>query len=176
MPSYFVLTLITMIGHMKSECKINVNHDRLALNAPSIDHLCKTILFENTKWSSLSDNIYDPKNSKYYFVIVQYVDKINSTKLNNFIRSELGESLFSRKHYNLRVTPEEKALELTGFIKNAVCPIGSVQKIPLIITEKISKLDPPIACLGAGHPDYKLIIPFPELVEITNATIADLSY
>lgn len=120
--------------------------------------------------------MYDQKNSKYYFVIVQYVDKIHSTKLNNYIRSELGGSTISRKHYNLRVTSEDKALELTGFIRNAVCPIGSIQKIPLIITEKISKLDPPITCLGAGHPDYKLIIPFSELVEITNATIADLSY
>ena len=120
--------------------------------------------------------MYDQKNSKYYFVIVQYIDKIQSTKLNNYVRSDLGGSLLSRKHFNLRVASEDDALELTGFIKNAVCPIGSIQKIPLIITEKISKLDPPITCLGAGHPDYKLIIPLSELVQITNASIADLSY
>ncbi len=162
---------------MKNACNSPITYQkRLAINAPSIDHLCKTVLFENTKWLSTLDDAYDARNSKYYFVIVQYTDKIQSTKLNNYIRSEMGGSAVSRKHYNLRVASEDKALELTGFIKNAVCPIATHQKIPLIITENVSKLDPPIICLGSGHPDYKLLIPFIELVSITNATIADLSY
>ncbi len=148
----------------------------LALNAPSVNHLCKTVLFENTKWNPSLADPFDHRNSQYYFVIVQYTDKIQSTKLNNFIRCELGNSQVSRKNYNLRVTSEDKALELTGFIKNGVCPIGSLTKIPVIITQNISKLHPLVVCLGAGHPDYKLIIPFQELVNQTSAWIADLSY
>jgi hypothetical protein len=148
----------------------------LALSAPSIVHLCKTVLFENTKWESSFADPLDRRNSKYYFVVVQYVDKIQSTKLNNFVRCDLGSSQASRKKYNLRVTSEDNALEITGFIKNGVCPIGSKQKIPVIITQNISKLDPQIVYLGAGHPDYKIKIPFQELVNLTSASIADLSY
>ena len=104
-----------MIGHMKNVCMYFSLRCSLALNAPSVNHLCKTVLFENTKWKSSLADPFDHRNSKYYFVIVQYIDKIQSTKLNNFIRCELGNSQVSRKNYNLRVTSEDKALD--------VCPI-----------------------------------------------------
>ena len=39
------------------------------LVAPSINHLCKSVIFENTRCSQ--DSIEDPLNSKYYCVITQ---------------------------------------------------------------------------------------------------------
>lgn len=99
---------------------------RLALNAPSEAHLCKSILFVNTRYQQgPAQSIWDPINAQYYLVIVQYVDKINTQKLNNYVHSTLGGSQVSKKKYNMRLAPEEKAEELTGFIRNGVCPLGT---------------------------------------------------
>ncbi len=56
--------------------------------------------------------------------MVQYIDKINSQKLNNFVQTELGGGKLGRKKYNFRLAPEDIAAELTGFIRNGVSPLG----------------------------------------------------
>lgn len=44
---------------------------RSCLKAASIDHLCKSIIMENTKAHPSVDGWSDPNNSKYYVVILQ---------------------------------------------------------------------------------------------------------
>lgn len=93
------------------------------LNAPSEHHLCKTVVFENTKWREDLDPA-DPSTARYIMVfssliaenkvIVQYTDKINSQKLNNYVRS-LNPTPRPRKYFNMRVTAPETALEITGY-------------------------------------------------------------
>lgn len=101
---------------------------RLTLKAPTIDHLCKSILFENTRYTLLdeSSDPLDPANSRFYLVVVQYTDKINSQKLNNYVQHELGGGKLGRKKYNFRLAPEDSAAELTGFIRNGVSPFGEL--------------------------------------------------
>lgn len=49
----------------------DLDYRRSCLQAPSIEHLCKTIVFENTKAHPSVDGCKNPSNSKYYCVIVQ---------------------------------------------------------------------------------------------------------
>jgi hypothetical protein len=96
----------------------------LVLKAPTLHHLCKSILFENTRYhQGTFQSELDPRNSRYYLVVVQYTDKISTQKLLNFVR-ELGGCQIARKKYNFRLADQDKAAELTGFIKNGVCPFG----------------------------------------------------
>ena len=126
---------------------------RQALDAPSIDHLCKSVVFENTKWKE--DDPNDPSSVRYIMVVVQYVDKINSQKLNNYVRA-LMEPPRSRKNFNMRVTGGDVALDLTGYSPGGINPFGLKTPLPIYITCNIDKLDPPIFYLGGGHVDWKV--------------------
>ena len=53
------------------------------LGAPSTSYLCKTIVFENTAYDAKFEGPFYPK---YIAVMVQYVSKINTEKLNKEIR------------------------------------------------------------------------------------------
>ncbi|CAG8533063.1 2167_t:CDS:2, partial [Gigaspora rosea] len=141
------------------------------LVAPSIDHLCKSVIFENTR--CIHDNIDDPLNSKYYCVIVQYVGSINTQKLMNFVRGLKNKSI-SKKNYNFRVADAEKSIELTGFENNGVSPIGMNQKLPIIVAKSITELKPAVFYLGAGHVDWKLALPIKNFIDVTRCLITDL--
>ncbi len=64
------------------------------------------MVFENTKHEMTNNDPFDPTNSKYYCIIVQYTDKIHTQKLMNFIR-DLNGRVLSKKKYNMRVAPEQ---------------------------------------------------------------------
>lgn len=85
---------------------------QICLSAPSIHHLCKSVVFENTRWKE--NIIGDDSSVRYIMVVVQYTDKINSQKLNNYLR-DLAIEKRARKAFNLRVTDPETALKLTGY-------------------------------------------------------------
>jgi prolyl-tRNA editing enzyme YbaK/EbsC (Cys-tRNA(Pro) deacylase) len=147
------------------------------MSAPSIDHLCKSLLFVNTKWKPRTDSdIGDflPEHPKYVLVCVQYTDKISTKKLNLGVR-ELGNNSQSVKSFNMRLAPEQKALEYTGFGNNSVSPFGMLQNIPIIVTKKIAELNPPLLYLGMGHVDWKLSVPVERLLDNPNAHVMDLS-
>ncbi|CAG8439977.1 11927_t:CDS:2 [Ambispora leptoticha] len=142
------------------------------LLAPSKKHLCKSVIFENTH--STHDSIDDPNNSRYYCVIIQYIASINTQKLMNFVRA-LSDKKISKKHYNFRLAPSEKSLELTGFENGGVSPIGMKYPIPIILSKNILSLQPPVFYLGAGHVDWKLALSVADFVEKTHCYLADLS-
>ncbi|KAI8981621.1 YbaK/aminoacyl-tRNA synthetase-associated domain-containing protein [Mycotypha africana] len=141
------------------------------VNMPSKEHMCKSVIMENTR--CMHEDFSDPNYSKYYCVITQYVKPVNTQKLLNFCRG-LKNKEISKKYYNYRLAPPEMALELTGFEKGGVAPLGMKHSIPIIMAESITKLKPPVICLGAGHIDWKLSIPISTLIEKTNCFVADL--
>jgi prolyl-tRNA editing enzyme YbaK/EbsC (Cys-tRNA(Pro) deacylase) len=91
--------------------------------APSIQHLCKTVVFENTHCSV--NDTSDPYNSRYYCVITQYVASVNTQKLMNYVRS-LKDKKISKKYYKFRLAEANDSLRLTGFANNGVSPIGKL--------------------------------------------------
>ncbi len=81
---------------------------KVRLGAPSVHHLCKSLLFENTRWKPKPDqdptDVLNPIHPKYILVVVQYTEKISSEKLNMLMR-KIGEQ--SAKAVNMRIAPEE---------------------------------------------------------------------
>ena len=146
------------------------------LNAPTIDHLCKSLLFKNTKWKprTSEDTSLGFEHPEFILVIVQYTDKISSKKLNMAMKERMGNSQ-GIKAFNMRIAHEDEAVRLTGYGNNAVSPFGMTEKVPIIVTEKIAKLNPPFLFLGCGHVDWKICAPVASLVDNLNATIIDLS-
>jgi hypothetical protein len=59
--------------------KKTLEQRRDILGAPSVDFLCKTIIFENKDYDTKFKGEHYPK---YIAVMVQYIRKINTEKLN----------------------------------------------------------------------------------------------
>lgn len=55
------------------------------LNAPSVHHLCKTMVMENTRAPEDLLSLDDPRASKYFMVLVQYTASIDAAKLGQFV-------------------------------------------------------------------------------------------
>ncbi len=55
---------------------------------------------------TLAQDWSDPRNSKYYCIIVQYTARLHADKLKVHIQ-ELGGRRFGRQYYNMRLAPEE---------------------------------------------------------------------
>ncbi|KAJ1392658.1 YbaK/aminoacyl-tRNA synthetase-associated domain superfamily [Sesbania bispinosa] len=103
---------------------------RDVLAAYSVDHLCKSIVLVNTQAPSNVVDCSDPKNSKYYVVVVQYTARFNAEAVKNFLYS-LNNGSIAKKKFNLRLAPEEISTELTGYGHNAVTCIGMKTDIPV---------------------------------------------
>jgi len=89
------------------------------MGCPSTFHLCKSLVFENTKWKQ--DETKPVDADRYWCVLVQYEGSVNITKLEKAVRERTGAS---RKGTHLRIAPAERSLELTGFTNNGVSPVG----------------------------------------------------
>ncbi|CAO3564432.1 unnamed protein product [Mortierella alpina] len=137
---------------------------------PSTFHLCKSLVFENTKWKQNDTKAKD--EDRYWVVLVQYEGSVNITKLERAVRDRTGDS---RKGMHLRIAPAEKSLELTGHTTNGVSPVGMSTDLPILISSSIAELSPAILYLGAGHVDWKIALPVQALVDKWNATVIDFS-
>ncbi|PWZ20625.1 hypothetical protein Zm00014a_030873 [Zea mays] len=125
------------------------------LRADSVAQLCKSIVMVNTQAAVDVVDCSNPKNSKYYVVVVQYMARLNAENIKNFLY-ELNEKQIPKKRFNMRLAPEEESHKLTGFVHNAVTCIGMETNIPVIIDEAITKLDEDFFWLGGGEVDLKL--------------------
>ena len=137
-------------------------------------HLCKTIMFKNTMCEhENSNNMYD---SKYICVVVQYCEKIASDRLRDFIHKlPPPEQRLSKKKINFQLAEEEISLKLSGYIHNAVTPLGMLAGMPVIICEACTRLSPPFVWLGGGAVDVKLGITVADLAAATGAIVANIS-
>jgi prolyl-tRNA editing enzyme YbaK/EbsC (Cys-tRNA(Pro) deacylase) len=149
------------------------------LNAPTINHLCKSLLFHNTRWQPIEgqekDDYLNPTHPKFLLVVVQYTDKISSKKLNVHVRGRAGNVQNMKKCFNMRIAPEEDAIRYTGYGNNGVTPIGMLHNVPVVISDKIASLNPPLLYLGCGHVDWKIALPVHDLANAYHASIVDLS-
>ncbi|PHJ24554.1 proline-trna ligase associated domain-containing protein [Cystoisospora suis] len=132
--------------------ELTLEERRNLLGAPSVDHLCKTVVMENTKHTGVNDKI----NSKYYMVVIQYSRKVNGERVKDLIKqlnAERGLKLGNKKlNFNFCKDSEQ----LTGFVYNAITPFASTTAIPVIVDSPILSLDPPFIWLGGGEVDLKL--------------------
>ena len=103
-PHYYSLTLL----------------ERAALvGAPSVDHMCKTVIFENSK-GTVAD-CSDAFHSRFYAVVVQYTSEVSMSKFENFafnLAQENGRTV-SKRRFHWRLASPEDSLRMTGYVNNA---------------------------------------------------------
>ncbi|ORZ13254.1 YbaK/aminoacyl-tRNA synthetase-associated domain-containing protein [Absidia repens] len=141
------------------------------VNAPSRSHMCKTLIMENTRCTH--NDITDPLYSRFYCVITRYDSPVNTQVLLNFARS-LNNKAISKKNYNFRLADSQVSLEMTGYKKGGVCPVGMKSDIPMIMAESVTRLSPPVMYMGAGHIDWKLGVPVQDFINKTGCMVANL--
>uniref|UniRef100_A0A803N3S4 YbaK/aminoacyl-tRNA synthetase-associated domain-containing protein n=2 Tax=Chenopodium quinoa TaxID=63459 RepID=A0A803N3S4_CHEQI len=144
------------------------------LSAPSIHHLCKSIVLVNTQARSDVIDCSNRYNSKYYVVVVQYTARFNAETVKNYLYT-LNQGKVPKKKFNLRLAPEEISNNLTGFEHNAVTCIGMKTDIPVILDEAIVKLSPDFFWLGGGEIYLKMGIRTSEFIQFVKPFIFSCS-
>eukprot|EP01038_Epipyxis_sp_PR26KG_P010798 gene10798-14496_t len=138
------------------------------------EQLCKSIIFENTMCDH--NETFDPTDSKYYCVIIQYIAKINVNYLRTLVHElRIPEKRISKKKFQFQLAPDEMSLKLSGFEHNAITPFGMKVNIPIIICSKCSQVNPPVIYLGGGKVNAKLSIPISDFIKSTKAIVGNVS-
>jgi len=121
----------------------------------------------------------DPTNSRYYLVVVQYVESINTKKLASELRGlrPQGPTRFDPGYFaDLRLAPEEISEQLTGYGHNGVSPFGMLDRsIPVLVCKSIMNVKPGFVWMGGGHKDWKLGMAVSEFAQALNAIVLDVS-
>ncbi len=160
------LALSHELMHVQSDYySMSLDERATLLKALSPAHLCKTIIFEITKHTDVS-------NPRYFCILVQYINKISSDKLGMLMR-DLGPVKAGRKKYSARLVDPAVSEELTGFVTGGVSPLGMLNGMPIIVSDVIKELG--FFYLGAGHIDYKISLNAKEFCEKMNAIVSDIT-
>lgn len=141
------------------------------LQADSINHLCKSILMENTHCDS--KDCSNPRNSRYYMVLFQYIERIDAEKVMRVVKS-WNEGV-GKKKFNFRVAPSDISEKLTGFKHGGVVPFCNSVLIPVIMSSSILSISPPYIWVGAGHIDCKLRVNVHEFIRIVKPEVAPVT-
>ncbi|EPY24469.1 YbaK/aminoacyl-tRNA synthetase-associated domain-containing protein [Angomonas deanei] len=112
----------------------NLQWRRDILGAPSSQHLCKTIVLENTH--CIHDDCSDPNNSRFYMIVFQYVERFDAEMVSRVLREK--NPGVGKKKFNLRLADPDKALQLTGFSDGAVAPFGTPVPVPVILSSSVT--------------------------------------
>eukprot|EP00871_Galdieria_phlegrea_P005653 jgi/Galph1/6089/GphlegSOOS_G4663.1 len=128
-------------------------------NIPSEDHLCKSLVLQNTKYcEKFATPVY---YEKYYCCVIQYVSKLNSETVSRLLRQRMPH--VPRKYFNFQFAYDCE--NITGYKFNAVTPLGMSNRLPVIVSHRIVELDPPYIWLGGGREDIKWFVNVSELLE-----------
>ncbi|KAJ8625872.1 hypothetical protein MRB53_019179 [Persea americana] len=152
----------------------SIDARREILGAPTIHHLCKSIVMVNTQAPASVNDCSDRNNSKYYVVVIQYTARLNAENVKSFLYS-LNNGKIPKKKFNMRLAPEEESLKLTGYEHNGVTCVGMKTDIPVILDEAIAKLEPDFFWLGGGEVDLKLGIRTSQFINFVKPFIVECS-
>lgn len=141
------------------------------LEAATIQHLCKTIVLENTRCAK--EDCSDRNNSRYYMIVYQYVNRFDSELVMRLIR-DLNTGL-GKRQFNFRLADPEKSKELTGFDHGAVAPFGTKTPIPVILCSRAAEVTPAHLWMGGGHVDCKCRVDLAEFMERLDPIVASIS-
>lgn len=141
--------------------------------------MCKTLIFENTRWSQIQQQVPHPQ---YYCVITQYMTQLNTQKLAQWVRSQYsgdggGGASIPKSKINMRLASEHVSADLTGFERNGVAPLGmrcGSSSVPVVVERGVTELKPGTCILGGGDVDWKVEVSVRQLIETLNAHTIDL--
>jgi prolyl-tRNA editing enzyme YbaK/EbsC (Cys-tRNA(Pro) deacylase) len=168
------------------------------LRAPSVQHLCKSLLLENKKWSGAAapkegagGARHDPTNPRFVLVVIQYAASLDPRKLVAAIRA-LRPSVKDRLddgQFDFRIASPEDNDRLTGYSHNAVTPfgmlcsvsgsgtadagIGAAPPVPVLLCQAIVPLRS--LWMGGGHVHLKLGMSVADFCAALRPIVADIS-
>jgi len=135
---------------------------------PSIHHLCKSLVIENTKYDAkYATPLY---YEKYYCCIIQYSSKLDSEGVARLFRKHMPH--VSRKYFNFQFAYDCE--NVTGYSFNAVTPLGMKSKMTLVISKAVADLQPPFIWLGGGREDVKWFVHVTQLVNAFQTIVAPI--
>ncbi|CAN6723491.1 unnamed protein product [Malus baccata var. baccata] len=102
-------------------------------------------------------------------------DALGAASIHHLCKSIILKVIVVVIGYALRLAPEDKSIELTGFEHNAVTCVGMKTDIPVILDEAIEKLNPDFFWLGGGEVDLKLGIRTSEFINFAKPFIVSCS-
>eukprot|EP00798_Chlamydomonas_sp_ICE-L_P022640 gene22640-29788_t len=144
------------------------------LQAGSIHHLCKSMIMHNAKVDK-HPGFAEPSSSKYVLVVVQYSARLDTKKL-RALWNKLGGCKKGLNQYDFRLAPSEVSDSMSGFLHNAVTPVGiACPGIPIVLSHQIASLAPSVFWMGGGEVDLKLGLKASEFVEKYNAIVANVT-
>jgi len=148
------------------------------VQAPSVAHMCKTLVMENTKCTETSCD--DPNNSRWYLVVVQYTARLSQQKLEKYLHALNTVSLhrkIGKSKFHARLAKSEDSERLTGYPRGAVCPFGTAERVPVLVSDKIKSLPGGVVWLGGGETDLKIGVRVDDLVKGGfHAKVVDCTY
>ena len=71
--------------------------------------------------------------------------------------------------------PLKDSLRLTGFEHNAISPLGTTVQIPIILSHRITQLQPRNFFMGGGEVELKLFADVDQFIQIVKPFVADVT-
>jgi len=126
------------------------------VGAQNVQQMLKMVVVENSRNADATDV------PTIMAVLVQYAGEgFNTKKLNVFFRQFYKQS---KNKTNFRLC--DRGEELTGFLRNGICPFGSLLECPVVLDASIEQRLPQedvTVWLGGGEVDVKINVPWKEL-------------
>lgn len=138
------------------------------VKADSLQHFCKSLLIENTHCTR--GDCSDPRNSRYYIVHLQYVEKFDAALLAKVVR-EWNEGL-GKKKFSFTFASPELFKELTGYEIGAMAPFCTRVKIPVLLSSSVLSLSPPYMWFGAGDVFCKYRADVQNFIDVVQPIVA----
>ncbi|KAL0049697.1 hypothetical protein WJX82_007867 [Trebouxia sp. C0006] len=128
--------------------KEDLEFRRACLEAASIQHLCKSLIYENPKLP-VDQESSGTQHLRYYLVIVQYAAKLHGEKVKRFLHKNNGK--LGTQYFRPRQAAFETSEKLSGYPSGSVTPVGLKTPLPIILSHEIAKLQPDFFWMG-GDP------------------------
>lgn len=127
------------------------------LGAPSIQHLCKSLLMENTK-----------RPGTYVLVVLQYAATLDVRALAVALKVT---------NYDFRIADAADNDRITGYRHNSVTPFGMLSsgcdEVPIVLAAPIVALK--FFWMGGGHVNLKLGMAVSDFCKALHPIVADIS-
>ena len=165
------LDSVKVVKAPKNYFDLNLEERVDILGAASTDHLCKTIIMQNTRYGigvkSFPDSADDATYPQNVIVLTQFTARLNANRLVNIMKQHQNDktqaSKVTSKGFKFRHAEEEIATGLTGYPHNSITPFFTnegANHLPIIVSKSIADLDPGYLWLSGGTHQVKLGISF----------------
>lgn len=132
----------------------DLNERATCLDAPSIHHLCKSLLMENRK-----------NPGQFVLVVLQYASSLDVKALG------VAMKLTS---YDFRIAETDDNDRITGYKHNSVTPFGLLDpNVPIVLAAAIVPLR--FFWMGGGHVNLKLGMAVTDFRKALNPIVANIS-